>query len=503
MTHRSNFALVLGLALAASAPVQAQLLPTYRGASATAGNLPAGNDLVRYWLPTPGIHCNDGTQPVAHVRAATNTADADKWVIYLQGGGTCDDGEACLERWQSAGTDMGLQKMGTSIPVATWNAWHPGGPAPAAWPLQGANYQVRPTIAGVGIQSTVAANPFRTWNHVHLYYCSSDQWTGQQTLLTTEGTDRIGTPAGVNPAILPGTVVPYQVHFHGALIFDAFIAELRSGVVACRVAPPFSCERMPDLDVASKILLAGSSAGGNGVKQNLDHLSALQAAINPATDVRGAIDAAGNPSSAGLPWPLPPARFTSYQEMLDGQWFDTYVGFWNARVDASCVVENPLQAVSRCADTIHIMRHHITTPFFHRMDQQDNLALDSYTGFFFLTPPFLPDVPRLKLSSGVVDQLTELSELTTWYTPRYPNELATIVADATWVPPGTFGPRCGDHVGLHATVPYFNQEIQTPGGAPVNLANALFGWVNSGPAANIPLLVAPVGAGPIAGNQCN
>jgi hypothetical protein len=317
--------------------------------------------------------------------------------------------------------------------------------------------------------------------------------------LTTAGTDRLGTP----PFVPPGTASTYQVHFHGALIFDAFISELRTGIVACRVAPPFSCERMPDLDVASKILLAGSSAGGNGVKQNLDHLSALQDAINPATDVRGAIDAAGHPSTTGVPWPVPPAKYTSYQEMLDGQWFGTYVGFWNARVDQSCVDLNPLQAVSRCADTIHIMRHHITTPFFHRMDQQDSLTLESYTDIFYRAPPYQPDVSRLKLSTGVADQLTELSELTTWYAPRYEDELNAITGDPNWVPPGTFGARCGNHVGLHADVPYFNQEIQAPGGAVVNLANALFNWVNAGPAASIPLLLAPVGAGPVPGNPCN
>jgi hypothetical protein len=159
--------------------------------------------------------------------------------------------------------------------------------------------------------------------------------------------------------------------------------------------------------------------------------------------------------------------------------------------------------VSRCADPIHILRHHITTPFFHRQDQQDRLTLESYTGIFYPAPPYLPSVGPLKLSSGVADQISELRELTTWYTPRYPNELATIVANANWVSPGVFGPRCGDHVGLTANVPYFNQELPLPGGAVVNFADALFGWVTSGPAANPPLLLAPIGAGVIGGNPCN
>jgi hypothetical protein len=499
MNYRWKLTLAIGLGLVFAAPAEAQLLQTIRGGSATSGNLPAGNDLVRYWMTTQGVFCNDGTTPVAHVREATNAKDIDKWVIYLQGGGTCDDGEACLNRWQSLGSDMGLQKMSTSVPQATWSTWYPAGPAPAAWPLQGGDYKVRPTMGGVGILSTAAANPFRGWNQVHLYYCSSDQWTGQQTLLSTEGIDERGTP----PAVLPGTLAPYQVHFHGALIFDAFISELRAGVVACRESDPKDCEYLPTLDAAQTILLAGSSAGGNGVKQNLDRLSAAQAAINQDTDVRGVIDAAGGPSSTGVPWPLPPAKYTSYQEMLDDQWFNTYVAFWNGRVDDSCVTENPLQSVSRCADPIHILRHHITTPFFHRQDQQDRLTLESYTGIFYPAPPYLPSVGPLKLSSGVADQISELRELTTWYTPRYPNELATIVANADWVSPGVFGPRCGDHVGLTANVPYFNQELPLPGGAVVNFADALFGWVTSGPAANPPLLLAPIGAGVIGGNPCN
>jgi hypothetical protein len=58
-------------------------------------------------------------------------------------------------------------------------------------------------------------------------------------------------------------------------------------------------------------------------------------------------------------------------------------------------------------------------------------------------------------------------------------------------------------VGLTDNVPYFNQELATPGGVPTNFANALFGWVNSGPAATPPLLLAPIGAGAIPGNPCN
>jgi Pectinacetylesterase len=483
----------------------AQTVNFLRGADDVSGQPAPGVDLIRDWIVAPDVLCNDGTTPTAYVRRAQTVADRDKWIIFLQAGGSCESGGDCVDRWQSFNNNYGLQKMSTSIPVAKWNAWYPAAAGgPSGWTLQGANYAVPTGIVGNGIFSNVGINPFRNWNKVYLHYCSSDQWTGQQSALTVTGVDQIGTP----PAQPPGTNVSYLINFHGAKILDQMVADLRLGNMYCLNGV---CETMRSLDVASKILLAGSSAGANGVKHNLDLFRANQNAINPATDVRGVIDATGTPTTSNLPWPVAPAPITSYQQRIDTQWNNVYLALWNARVDASCLALNtPIAAAtttSRCADATHVLRHHLTTPFFHRMDLQDSNTMDIYTDVFFPAPPYAPFVAPTNLANGVAQQLREIGDYGTWLAPRYPAELASIAADPNWISPGVFGPRCTDHVGLTGNTTFFFQELPTPAGVLINYANSLFNWVNTPPpglgGGLGPVLIQTVGVGSVGGAPCN
>ncbi|MDZ4812742.1 MAG: pectin acetylesterase-family hydrolase [Pseudomonadota bacterium] len=484
----------------------AQSINTIRGANDVTGQPAPGADLIRHWIVAPDALCNDGTQPAAYVRRAQTMADRDNWIVFLEAGGSCESGVDCVDRWQSYQNNYGLQKMSTSIPVATWNTWYPAAAAgPSGWTLQGADYAVPTGITGNGIFSTAAINPFRNWNKVYLHYCSSDQWTGQQDNLLSAGIDHLGTP----PATPPGTTQNYEINFHGARIFDQMITDLRTGTSYCQGE---ICEQMRSLDGANRILLAGSSAGANGVKHNLDLLRAKQNAINPNSEVRGVIDATGTPSTSSLPWPVAPAPVTSYQQRIDQQWNDVYLALWNARVDASCLLLNTAatasaSTVSRCADPTHVLRHHITTPFFHRMDLQDENTMDIYTDVFFPAPPYAASVAPMNLANGAALQLREIGDYGTWLAPRYPAELATIAADPFWISPGVFGPRCTDHVGLTVNQTFFFQELPTPAGGVINYANTLFGWVNTAPpglgGGLGPVLIQTVGVGSVGGAPCN
>jgi hypothetical protein len=475
----------------------AQPLNALRAANDISGAPALGARLTRHWINAPEAVCNDGSPAAAYVRRAGTQANRDRWIIYLQGGGSCDNDQDCLDRWQSFDNNYGLQKMSSSIPAATWNGWYPGAGAPSGWTLQGANYAVPVSIAPQGLFSSAAANPFADWNQVFVHYCSSDQWLGQKPLHVATAVDQIGIPPQA-----AGTVQSYDIAFQGAEIFDGLINDLRSGVAYCLGQ---NCQTLPDLDDARFILLAGSSAGANGVKHQLDRLRAEQRAIRPDSEVRGLIDAAGSPNPAALPWPTSPAPFTDAEQRNQLLWDETFVGLWNARVDASCLVEN-VGVEARCGDSGHVLRHHISAPFFHRMDLQDSLALRPYEELFFPSASYGPNVGRWKLADGVARQLLEIGDALTWLTPRYANEFATIAADPDWIAPGIFGPRCGDHVGLLGNRTFLNQELPSPAG-PVNFADALFNWVTLaaggiGGAAQPPLIES-VGVGAAGIAPCN
>jgi hypothetical protein len=351
-------------------------------------------------------------------------------------------------------------------------------------------------ITGNGILSNSAANPFANWTKVYANYCSSDQWIGRRQALAVSAINRAN-----------GSTVPYEIPFLGAVIFDQLLADLRSGVTACMGAA-INCQALPSLTSANAVVLAGSSAGGLGVLHNADRLRDQQSVLNPATQVRALVDGASPPPSVALPWPAvptPAVPYTSYQQMIDARAAGVYNAMWLARVDDSCAAENAGTA-SRCADGAHVIRHHLTTPFFVRQDQQDSLMLFDYWSAFFPAPAYAAGTAAQDLSTGTAGHLTALAAMSTLLTPRYPNELATIAADPQWLAPTLFGPRCGDHTGLTGAPTLYAQELPS-GGVPINLATALAAWVATAPGgiAGAPanLMLAPTGIGPIPGAPCN
>lgn len=500
MSTRNPIRLVALALLAASACVDAQPLTTYVANNAGNPGAAPGVDLVRHTINSPQAICNDGTPAVAYVQAGAGAA-ANNWIIFLEGGGSCGDAQECMDRWQSYQTAYGLQKMSTRIPRATWDAWHPpgtpGAGAPSGWTVQGADYAMPTGIVGNGILSTVAANPFANWTKVYANYCSSDTWTGRHASVLLSAIERS-----------TGAASAYTIHFNGAHIVDGLVADLRAGVAVCQAPGGVNCQVLPTLNAANKVFLAGSSAGGVGVLHNVDLLRMRQRLVNPNTQVRAIIDGASVPPSHALPWPVSPSPgmpYTSYQMMIDTKWSATYMALWQARVDASCVAENG-PVLSRCADPSHVLRHHLTAPYFVRQDQQDSLIVSDVWRPFFPAPPYPALTAELDLSTRTVVHLGELSNMTAVLTPRYVNELATIAADAQWMSPVLFGHRCGNHTGLTGGVTYFAQELPL-GGVATNLATTLGLWAAAAPAGiggpPATLMVASVGTGPIPGAPCN
>ncbi len=157
------------------------------GRPGEAGGLAAGADLARITVDTrryPGAICNDGSPAVYYVRLWSGEENRDKWLIMLQGGGSCGSGQACAERWCSVATNFGMDKMTTTLS--------------------------KPSINGGGILAPGVQNRFGGWNTVLVYYCSSNGWTGRKSDLEYAATN--------------GSVsVAYRMHFRGADFLDAVL----------------------------------------------------------------------------------------------------------------------------------------------------------------------------------------------------------------------------------------------------------------------------------------
>lgn len=160
-------------------------------------------------LKDPKAKCLDGTQAGYYVQPTTTTANKNKWVIYLNGGGECDTKDACQYQTTNA---LGSSKYFEAEVDA--NGW-----------FLGSDY--------------CTYNPdFCQWNHAYDPYCTQDLHAGQ---VTTPTEDNFG------------------LYFAGHHVFTAMLDQLD--------AAPYN------LRDAEEIILSGASAGGIGVWMNLDYLA--------------------------------------------------------------------------------------------------------------------------------------------------------------------------------------------------------------------------------------
>jgi hypothetical protein len=421
------------ICLLAVAPVAAAELPTLPEAFGAgvpgAGGLARGDALFRVDLPRdhyPDALCADGTPVPLYVRQASDPRHRDDWIVYLQGGGSCVSGQDCFERWLGRDGNFGANKLSS-------------------------RFAPRDGIAGGGIHSRDARNPFAGWNHVYVLYCSSDGWTGQSR-------DR-ATAATVDAAAV---ATPYRLHFLGARIVDATFELLHGGAGPVAYRDATGTERvLPDLDAARLVLFTGSSAGGGGVIRNVDRVrSTLQArrgdcsaaAATCRPRVAAVIDGSLGVSHASLDHSQSNVCGAqspcTYELSLQLRWQAVVRGFWGALTDASCLARQPAGQEWRCSDGELLVQHYLSTPFFVRSDLQDRLVMGNALEAGFR-------VDGAPLDRSVYGQRLELELL----------ELAAAQArsEPVPVPIGVFAPQCGEHVGLDQNPASFRHGVDDAG----------------------------------------
>lgn len=202
-------------------------------------------DLDRF----PDATCSDGSPGAFYVQPGVGE-DADRWVIWFQGGGYCSAEDRCRARAME-----GSKVSSIGLPETT-----------GAEGILSADPAVNPTFA--------------SWTHVRLHYCSSDRWTGQRT------------DPGFAELFPSDPSQPFS--FHGRFIVDAIVSTL------LEPAPG-----RPTLSEASEVVLTGSSGGAHGLRANLDRVGA-------ALGDHGA--AVVGLSDAGLFGELPPAAEATEDE---------------------------------------------------------------------------------------------------------------------------------------------------------------------------------------------
>ncbi len=264
--------------------------------------------LTRFFVDAakhPKARCNDGTVPVFFFRRGIGDS-VNKWVIYFKGGGNCTDQKSCELRDRSVTSS-------------------------APWQRKDLRELGDEEDRADGILSHNAShNPdFYNWNHVFLTYCSSDNWSGT----------RAASPATFN------------WHFVGHHITNAMIDALQDqNIVGAQ-----------NLANATQILFTGSSAGGAGLRNNLDRL----AKQFTRADVRGVSD-------AGISQPVDSAIEAQYQQLKKAQW-----DLWQPVYDESCVAANAAQPWNCNDGDFLVSNDHIQTPLFIHSDQLDPLVLDA------------------------------------------------------------------------------------------------------------------------------
>ena len=399
-----------------------------------------GTPMVKYTLTGANSVCNDGTPAIMYIRPGNAHYDrgcgitdenpqyskTNKWVIHFQGGGGCRDNDDCWERW--CGNEINA-KAGRMSSLGTPEAAH----------------------INSGIFSRNSSNHFSHWNHVFLFYCSSDNWIGSASQSLT-------TPAGT----------AYSIEFNGEHIVNDVFQTLLSGPTQADPHPAdtFYDTALPSLANAEEVIISGDSAGSVGMRHHIDKLATLLTSFNPNMIVRAVVDAAVPPAlfHPGILWPGAPVSPVDYNDFLLTEMEPSIRTLWgadNSALDTSCLTTaiNPMD----CYDTTNTLINHITTPFFVRMDLSDPLGAQRSRTYqnFTSSQDYL---------SALYNQLTSLPTVAT---PP--------------IAPGVFGPNCGMHVAILENPGFFQAAVVNAAGIPgLSFHDLLQNWLTgAGPTAQV------------------
>ncbi len=421
------------------------------GTQGAAGGLAAGTDLWRVDVDTgtfPEAVCNDGTDAVFYVRRATNPTARDRWHIHLQGGGGCRDADSCAKRWCSVDTNFGMDKMSSSL-------------APA------------PGSRGAGMLSDNTDNPLHDWNHVLIYYCSSDSWSGTQAGidLTAQSPQSSAT-------------VDFEIAFQGGNIIDAVLETLRRTNGPVQYVDNQGLQSMPDLDDAQQVILAGASAGGNGVIRQADRVhekllssnSSCASAGGCALDYRAVFDAAYEPYRADLGHTdttmCREQGLCSFEEFSAWEWQTSQVDLWQAQTDASCLDWHSTHMPGyewRCGSPVFVADNHLLAPHFVRFDLLDPLIADNMIGAGYTWSGYPMNLKVFGLLS--YEQLSAVGDR--WQTALEGH--AGRGEPATR--PAVFGAQCAHHASLMNTQMYLNAQAPDASGIPRTMPELLENWL--------------------------
>jgi hypothetical protein len=394
-------------------------------------------------LPLHGQNAaRTGTGAFFYFRPHKGGANADKWVIQLQGGGNCRNGADCFNRWCSVDTNFGMQGM-----TAT------------ASPDKG--------IKGRGILNRRGDNPLGDFNQVFVRYCSSDAWGGDA-----------GDVVVTAPHPVTGVDVTARLQFRGWKIIDAVLATLRhDGVAAPTYTIAGGSTAMPDLDDATVVMLAGGSAGGTGTTLNLDRVADELRAKNTdcqggtcKLQVGGIIDSAFAADRAHFDFAhteicaASQGQLCKYPDVLNWEREMGPTPFHGQRDDASCVAyHEPTNDTYLCTDMHHVVMHHVTTPFLLRMGQSDeNLSGSALDAGYYYNDAALDLAAWAQLLQGDLRDLAE---------PTGHEE----GADYTMTP-AVFGPTCDAHETLSDDDQVYGVTVDDPDGNPTKMFELLGAW---------------------------
>jgi hypothetical protein len=402
----------------------------------------------------PDALCNDGTAAILYYRPYRGGPEnRTRWAITLRGGGSCSGPESCAARWCSCSAARPCDHTDVRTNFTLDN-------------MSGGGRRGNP---GNGIHSRDAAhdNPIADYNQVQLVYCSSDMWAGtaRSVRMTTTHPRR-------------GDEVTFVAHFLGHEILFSDLALLRhDGAPALVYTADGGTTSMPDLDEATEVLIAGDSGGGAGTIHNVDEIAELLRThhVGPGTPrVQALVDAIVGPEWSRLDWSMSLGAsmgLDTYEEVMSSM----QARSWPVSSDASCLAYHaPLGTTSHCLDTSHVVRHHVTTPFFVRMALLDGLISSTYAdagladpdlGPFTTTPAGVPLVFArvLQRELDAFDQLPSTAE-----------EGASIT-----VAPGVFAPACSNHDTIHEDSEVWGVTID-PGTGPLHLFEVLEPWRRGG-----------------------
>ncbi len=418
------------------------------GKTGTSGGLATGRELERYDIDTekfPYALCNDGSNAIFYFRPFQGEANRNRWVIFLQGGGSCGSANDCANRWCSVDTSFSSIGMSSN-------------PAP------------RPGINGNGILDRRPENPLGGWNQVLVKYCSSDKWSGTAKDVIMDADHPVN-----------GQQVFYRMHFLGSRIFDAAVQVLRrqGGRVPTYTLGAGADIPLPNLDDAEQVLLAGASGGGNGVLNNLDRFAAVLKRTNNnckgkvcPLEVRGLQDSAFNPSLLSMDFSISaPCRFgicspAAYYEFQRSEGDDAA---WKAKSDSSCVEwhrENAPELEWRCSDEAYVIANHITTPIFVRQGQTDQNHVPDFVKAGFGVPPANTPITGADYARLVREQALALADA-----PSLGAEGASMTAT-----PGAFIPTCPDHETLTDSPQIYNVRIRVSNTQVLTMFDVLLNW---------------------------